>query len=58
MLVIKIPKASVYNKRIISKSMDINVEQTTKKKMKIIQPKQIVDLEDEGPRDQVNLDTV
>lgn len=38
--------------------MDIDVEQIAKKKMKIIQPKQIVDLEDEGPRDQVNLNTV
>jgi hypothetical protein len=38
--------------------MDINVEQTTKKKMKIIQLKQIVDLEDEGPIDQVNLNIV
>jgi hypothetical protein len=34
--------------------MDIDVEQTAKKKMKIFQPKNIVDLEDEGPRDQVN----
>jgi hypothetical protein len=38
--------------------MDIDVEQTAKKKMKIFQPKKIVDLEDEGPRDQVNLNTV
>jgi len=56
--VIKITKASVYNKRSISEPMDINVEQIAKKKMKIIQPKQIVDLEDEGPRDQVNLNNV
>jgi hypothetical protein len=38
--------------------MDIDVEQTAKKKMKIVHPKQIVDLEDEGSTDQVNLNIV
>ena len=57
-LVIKISKAIVYNKRTISETMDIDVEQTAKKKMIIVETMQIVDLEDEGPRDQVNLNTV
>jgi hypothetical protein len=35
-LVIKIPKASVYSKISITETMDIDVEQTVKKKMKII----------------------
>ena len=48
---IKIPKANVYNKRSILETIDIDVEQTDKKKMKIFQPNQIVDLEDEGSRD-------
>jgi hypothetical protein len=56
--VIKIPKANVYKKRRISKTMDIDVEQDAKKKMKIIHPKHVVDLEYEGPRDQVNLNIV
>ena len=55
---IKITKASVHNKRSILETMDINVEQIAKKNKKIIQPKQIIDLEDEGPRDQVNLNNV
>ena len=38
--------------------MDIDVEQTAKKNMIFFYPKQIVDLEDEGPRDQVNLNIV
>jgi hypothetical protein len=38
--------------------MDIDVEQTAKKKMKIVQPKKIIDLEDEGPIDQLNLNIV
>jgi hypothetical protein len=45
-------------KEAFQETMDIDVEQTAKKKMKIVQPKQIVDLEDEGPRDQLNLNTV
>jgi hypothetical protein len=55
---IKVPKTSVYNKRSISEAMDIDDQQTVKKKMKVTQPTQIVDLEDEESRDQENLNMV
>jgi hypothetical protein len=57
-LIMKVPKISVYNKRISSEAMGINDQQTTPKKMKVTQLAQIVDLEEEEPRDQVNQDVV
>jgi hypothetical protein len=49
---------SVYNKRSSSKSMGTSDQKTSPKKMKITQPPQIVDLEEEDPKEQVNLDMV
>jgi HPt (histidine-containing phosphotransfer) domain-containing protein len=56
-LIIKVPKISVYSERSSSEAMGISDQQTTPKKMKVTQPTQIVDLEEE-PKDQVNLDMV
>jgi hypothetical protein len=47
----KVPKESVYNKRSISKAMGTNDQQNTPKKMKITQSPQIVNLEEEDPKE-------
>jgi hypothetical protein len=57
-LIVKVPKMSVYNKRSSSEAMGTSDQQTSPKKMKITQSPQIVDLEEEEPREQVNLDMV
>ena len=55
-LIVKVPKMSVYNKRSSSKAMGTSNQQNFPKKMNISQSPQIVDLEEEEPREQVNLD--
>jgi hypothetical protein len=57
-LIIKFPKVSVYSKRRSSEALGTNSEQTAPKKMKITQSPQIVDLEDEETKEQVNMDMV
>ena len=57
-LIFKVPKVSVYNKRSISEAMGTNDQQIAPKKMKITQSPQIVDLEKEDPKEQVNMDMV
>jgi hypothetical protein len=57
-LIVKVPKMSVYNKRSISEAMGTNNQQSAPKKMDISQSPQIVDLEEEEPREKVNLDMV
>jgi hypothetical protein len=57
-LIFKVPKMSVYNKRSSSEAMGTSDQQTAPKKMKITQSPQIVNLEEEEPREQVNLDMV
>jgi hypothetical protein len=54
-MIIKVSKISVYNKRSSLEAMGISDQQTSPKKMKVTQPTQIVDLEEEEPRDQVNI---
>jgi hypothetical protein len=49
---------SVYNKRSSSEDMGTSDQQNALKKMKISQSPQIVDLEEEEPKEQVNLDMV
>jgi hypothetical protein len=57
-LIFKVPKVSVYNKRSSSEAMGTSDQQTAPKKMKITQSPQIVDLEEEEPKEQVNMDMV
>jgi hypothetical protein len=57
-VVIKVPKSSTQSKRIVSEAMDIDPEHTAIKKMKTIQSKQYVDLEDEGPKEKTCIDVV
>jgi hypothetical protein len=53
-----VKKISVYSKRTSSEALGISYQQISPKKMKITQSPQIVDLEEEEPREQVNLDIV
>jgi hypothetical protein len=57
-LIVKVPKMSVYNKRSSSKAMGTSDQHNSLKRMKISQSPQIVDLEEEEPKEQVNLDIV
>jgi len=54
----KVPKISVYIKRRILEAMGISDQQNAPKKMKFPHPTHIVDLEEEEPREKVNLDMV
>jgi hypothetical protein len=57
-LIVKVPKVSVYNKRSSSEALGTSDQQNSPKKMKITQSPQIVDLEEEEPKEQVNMDMV
>jgi hypothetical protein len=57
-LIVNIPKMSIYNKRISSDAMGTSDQHISPKKMNISQSPQIVNLEEEEPREQVNLDMV
>jgi hypothetical protein len=57
-MIVKVPKISVYNKRSSSEALGTSSQQTAPKKMKITQSPQIVDLEEEEPKEQVNMDMV
>jgi hypothetical protein len=57
-LIIKAPKMSVYNKRSISKALGASGQQNVPKKMKITQSPQIVNLEEEEPKEKMNMDMV
>jgi hypothetical protein len=55
-LIVKVPKISVYRKRSSLEALGTNSQQTAPKKTKITQSPQMVDLEEEEPKDQVNMD--
>jgi polyhydroxyalkanoate synthesis regulator phasin len=57
-LIVKVPKVSVYTKRSSSEALGTSSQQTAPKKMKITQSPQIVDLEEEEPKEQVSMDMV
>jgi hypothetical protein len=57
-LIVKAPKTSVYSRRRNSKALGTNNQQSTPKNMKIIESPQIVDLEEEEPKEKVNMDMV
>jgi hypothetical protein len=57
-IIVKVPKVSLYSKRSSSEAMDLSDWETSPKKMKITQSPQIVDLEEEYPKEQVNMDMV
>jgi hypothetical protein len=50
-LIVKVPKMFFYNKRSSSEAIGTSEQQTAPKKMKITQSPQIVDLEEEEPRE-------
>jgi hypothetical protein len=56
-LVLKVPKVSVYTKRSSSEALGTS-QQTAPKKIKITQSPQIVDLEEEEPKEKVSMDMV
>jgi hypothetical protein len=49
-MILKVPKVSVYTKRISSEALGTSSQQTSPKKMKTTQSPQIVDLEEEEPK--------
>jgi hypothetical protein len=57
-LIVKVPKVSVYSKRSSSEALGTSSQHIAPKKMKITQSPQIVDLEEEEPKEQVNMDMV
>jgi hypothetical protein len=57
-LIVKVPKISVYSKRINSESMRTIDQQTDPKNMNITQSPQIVNLEEEEPTEHENMDMV
>ena len=50
-LIVKVPKMSGYRKRSSSEAIGTSEQQTAPKKMKITHSPQIVDLEEEEPRE-------
>jgi hypothetical protein len=57
-LIVKAPKLSVYNKRNISEALGANSQQDIPKKMKITPPSQVVDLEEEEPKEKTSMEMV
>jgi hypothetical protein len=57
-LIVKVRKMSVHSKRSSSEAMGTNDQYNYPKNMNISQSPQIVNLEEEEPREQVNLDMV
>jgi hypothetical protein len=57
-LIVKVPKVSVYSNRSSSEALGTNDQHNAPKNMKITQSPQIVDLEEEEPKEQVNMDMV
>jgi hypothetical protein len=57
-MIVKVSKASVYNKRISLEDLGTSDQHNAPKKMKITQSPQIVDLEEEEPKEQVDMDMV
>ena len=57
-MIVKFPKVRFYSKRISSEALGTSDQQTDNKKMNITQSPQIVDLEEEEPKEQVNMDMV
>jgi hypothetical protein len=57
-LIIKVPKMSFYNKRSSAEAMGTSDQKTAPKKMKITQSPQIVDLEEEEHKEQLNQNMV
>jgi hypothetical protein len=57
-LILQVPKVSVYTKRSSSEALGTSSQQTAPKKIKITQSPQIVDLEEEEPKEKVSMDMV
>jgi hypothetical protein len=57
-LIVKAPKLSVYNKRSSSEAMGTSSQQDILKRMKIISSSQIVDLEEEEPKEKTCMEMV
>jgi hypothetical protein len=57
-LIVKAPNMSVYNKRNNSEALGDNSQQYILKKMKITPPSQVVDLEEEEPKEKINMEMV
>jgi hypothetical protein len=57
-LIIKAPKMSVYNKRSSSEALGASSQQNILKKMKITPSSQIVDLEEEEPKEKMSMEMV
>jgi hypothetical protein len=57
-MVLKVPKVSFYSKRSSSEALGTSTQQTAPKKIKIIQFPEIVDLEEEEPKEKVSMDMV
>jgi predicted metal-dependent hydrolase len=57
-LTIKAPKMSVYNKRSSSEALGTSSQQNVLKKMKITPSSQIVDLEEEEPKEKMSMEMV
>jgi hypothetical protein len=57
-LIIKAPKVSVYNKRSSSEALGSSSQQNIHKKIKITPSSQIVDLEEEEPKEKTNMEMV
>ena len=54
----QVPKVTVYTKRRNSEALGTSSQHITPKKIKIKQSPQIVDLEEEYPKEQVSVDIV
>jgi hypothetical protein len=57
-LIVKAPKMSVYNKRSNLEALGSSSQQDIPKKMKITPPSQVVDLEEEEPKEKMSMDMV
>ena len=57
-LIVKSPKLSVYNKRSISEALGASNQQDILKKIKITSSSQIVDLEEEEPKEKTCMEMV
>jgi hypothetical protein len=57
-LFVKAPKMSVYNKRSSSEALGTSSQQDIPKKMKITSPSQVVDLEEEEPKEKMSMEMV
>jgi hypothetical protein len=57
-LILQVPKVNVYTKRSSLEALCTSSQQTDPKKIKVTQSPQIVDMEEEKPKEKVNMDMV